>query len=87
MRELSALEITCFYIADKPDCHLHIPNPWEIVQRCRHQCIQSIFEIFILKEVIHKRKETRLCDIAGTCKMGFCFDGNSDDDAILCLVY
>lgn len=45
------------------------------------------FEVFILKEVIHKRKETRLCDIAGTCKMGFCFDGNSDDDTILCLVY
>lgn len=53
----------------------------------RYISVSEAFEIFILKEVIHKWKKTRLCDTAGTCKMGFCFDGNSDDDTILCLVY
>lgn len=33
-----------------------------------------------------EKKQDRLCDITGTCKIGFCFDGNSNDDTTLCLV-
>lgn len=61
MKELAALEIN-FYMANKPDCCLHLPDLWGMVQRQREfnsPMFPKCFEIFVLKEVLHIWKKTR----------------------------
>lgn len=61
MKKLAAVEIIYFYVADKPGCHLHLPNLWRIKQRQRqfNSMFSKCFESLVLKEVIHKWKKPR----------------------------